>query len=235
MLPIGSYATRSMGREPMRESTSIGLGRRDSVNPARRRLKTRRRAGADEFAFIAPDIAEAVRQRAFEIIRVAGPENPRLAADGELDFSLDDDTPLLARVRQHFLSGIGTRGVALVKDRHAALGQAAADEAQLDARSTDITEFLPGEEHLRLAAEIQGEKVGERHGNTVEDLLQGTDRRAHPVLLDQGNQAVGHAGTFRQLALRQPVHLPYGFQVGTYVQAHDVYYNRHTLVNLSEN
>src|SRR5580704_15992245 len=108
-----------------------------------------------------------MRQSTLEVIGVAGPEDPRLAADGELDFSLDDDAPLLAGVRQHLLAGIGIRRIALVQDRHVAFYQAAADQPQLDAPRTDVAEIFPREKHLRLAAEIQGEEIGERHGNTV--------------------------------------------------------------------
>src|ERR1700724_2654306 len=52
----GLYATRSLSL------STIGQGRCDPVNPARERVKSRRRARADEFAFIAPEVAEATRQ-----------------------------------------------------------------------------------------------------------------------------------------------------------------------------
>src|ERR1700688_1177175 len=97
---------------------------RKSRAPAR---ETGRRTRADDLAFVAPDVAEAMRQRALEIIGIAGAEHPRLAADGEFDFSLDDHTTLLAGVRQHLLAGIRVRRIAFVQDRHGAFGQTAAD------------------------------------------------------------------------------------------------------------
>ncbi len=88
------------------------------------------------------------------------------------------------------------------------------DQAQLDRAGADVREFVPRKEHLGLAGKIQGEEIRKRHRNAVQHLLQRTDRRAHPILLDQGNQAVGDAGTLRQLSLRQPVHLPDRLQMG---------------------
>src|SRR5580704_3618926 len=78
-----------------------------------------RRARAHDLAFLAPGIAEAMRNGTLEVIRIA---------HGELDLALDDDAPLFAGMRQHLLAGIGVRRVAFVQDRHAALPQSAADE-----------------------------------------------------------------------------------------------------------
>src|SRR6185437_10565668 len=189
-------------------------------------LKRRRRTGADDLAFIAAGIAKTMRQRALEIIGIPRPQNPRLPTDGQFDLALDDDAALLSRMGQHLLAGIGIRRIALVQYGHAAFRQAAADQAQLHARRADVGQFLPRKEHLRLAAEIQGEEIRQRHRYAVEHLLQRADRRTHPILLDQRNQAIGHPRALRQFTLRQAVHLPHGFKVATNVQAHDVYYNR---------
>src|SRR5580692_3469762 len=102
---------------------------------APRPLETRRGTGAHDLAFIAADVAEAMRQGTLEVVRIPRTENPRLAADGEFYFSLDDHAALLAGVSQHLLAGVGIRRVALVQYRHTALGEAAADQPQLDARS----------------------------------------------------------------------------------------------------
>src|SRR6202789_442796 len=193
---------------------SCQLVRKDFLDEV---LETRRRTGTDDFALVAADVAEAMRQGSLEIIGITGPEYPRLAADGEFDSSLDDHPALLAGVSQHLLARIGIWRIALVQNRHGAFCETAADQAQLDARGAYIAEFLPWEEHLGLPTEIQGEEIGKRHGNAVEHLLQRADRGTHPVLLDQGNQSVRHPGALRQLTLRQPVHLPHGFQMGTHV------------------
>src|SRR5277367_4369613 len=190
------------------------------------RSESRRRARADDLALLAAAVAEAVRQRAIEIISVPGSEDSRLSADGDFDLSFDDYSALLARMRQHLLARVGVRCIPLVQYRHAAFGQAAADEAQFNARRADIAQFLPRKKHRRLAAQVQREEIGQRHGDAVENLFQGAHRRAHAVLFDQRNQAVGHAGALRQLALREPVHLAHRFQMSTDVQAHAVYYNR---------
>src|SRR5579863_9241763 len=104
---------------------------RGPVDSARERLKTRRRTRADDLAFVAPNVAEAMRQGALEIVGVTWPEHPRLAADGEFDFSFDDHTSFLAGVRQHLLAGVRARRIAFMQDRHGAFGQPAADEPQL--------------------------------------------------------------------------------------------------------
>src|SRR5580693_6016507 len=121
-----------------------------------------RRAGAHDLAFLAPGIAEAMRNGTLEVIRIAHAEQPRFTADGELDLALDDDTPLFAGMRQHLLAGIGVRRVAFVQDRHAALPQSAADETQLHGARPDVRECLPRKEDLGLALEIESKEIGQR-------------------------------------------------------------------------
>ena len=62
--------------------------------------------------------------------------------------ALDDHAALLARVRQHLLAGVGVRRIALVQDRHAALGEPAADEPQLHRAGADVGELRARKEHL---------------------------------------------------------------------------------------
>src|ERR1700677_2196714 len=162
--------------------------------------------------------------RTFEIVGVPRRKDARFPAHRQLDAALDDNPALLARVRQHLFAGVRIRRVALVQDRHAAFRQPAADQPELHRPGADIGKLGAREEDLDLAGEIQGEELRKRHGNTVEDLLQRGHRGTDPVLLDQRNEAVGDTRAFRQLALRQTVHLPDGFEVGTDVESHGVNY-----------
>ena len=165
-----------------------------------------------------------MRNRALEVVRVARRQDARFATHRQLDAALDDHAALLARVRQHLLARVRAGRIALVQDRHAALGEAAADEPQLHRPGADIGELRSRKEDLHLAGEVQGEELRERHGDTVEHLLERGHRGAHAVLLDERNEAVGHPRALRQLALRKAVHLPHGFEVSTDVQTHSVNY-----------
>src|SRR5271156_5948431 len=97
-----------------------------------RALKRGRRACAHDLAFLAARVAESMRYRALEVIRVARVEEPRLSAHGQLDLALDDHAALSARVPQHLLAGVGIWRIALVQNRHVAFGEPAAHEPQFD-------------------------------------------------------------------------------------------------------
>ena len=56
--------------------------------------------------------------------------------------------------------------------------------------------------------------------HAVEHLLERTHRRAHAVLLDQRDEAVGDPGAARQLALREAMHLAHVFETRSDVDAH---------------
>jgi len=99
-----------------------------------------------------------------------------------------------------------------------------AKRPQFDAGRADVRQFLAREKHLRLAGQIQGKKVGERHGNTIQHLLERTDRGAHAILLDERDQPIGDPGALGEFALRQSVHLAHGLQMATDISTHDVYY-----------
>src|SRR5579859_437319 len=184
------------------------------------RSKRRRRARAHELALLVAGVSKPVRNGALEVIGIARGEHPGIRAHGQFDLTLDDDAPLLTRVREHFFAGVGLGRIALVQNRHAAFAQAATDQSQLYRARTQVGEFVAREEYLGLARKIQGEEVRQRHRYAVQDLFEGTHRRTHPVLFNERNQAVGDAGALRQLTLRQPVHLPHRLQMDAHVYAH---------------
>ena len=80
-------------------------------------------------------------------------------------------------------------------------------------------QFVALEENLRAAAEIQREKLGQRHRDAVEHLFQRTDGRADPILLDQRDEPVGDPSALGQFALRQAVQGPYCPQVRAHIDA----------------
>ena len=94
---------------------------------------------------------------------------------------------------------------------------------------TDVGKLGARKEHLGLAGQIQGEELGKGHRYAVEHLLERGDGRAHAVLFDERYQPIGHAGTLGELALREPVHLPDGLEMRTYIDAHTVHYIKHFL------
>ncbi len=127
---------------------------------------------------------------------------------------MHDDAALLALVGEHLRAGVGARRIDLVQDRHRALAARAGDEVQSHVAVADVGQLVGGVEDLRLIAEVDGEKLRQRHRDAGQDLLQRADRRADAVLLDQRDHAVGDTGPLGQLALRQAVDLADRSQVG---------------------
>src|SRR5215470_869137 len=144
----------------------------------------RRSGGADDLTRLASDIAETMGQLTREIISLSGSEHARRSPDGELDAPADHHAGLLAvAVRLHSIAGGGPRRVALVQQRQLPPRTLGGDEAQRDLGVAELDQLLCAEEGLRRGGEIEREELGERHRHAVEHLLQGADRRAHPVLL----------------------------------------------------
>ena len=56
---------------------------------------------------------------------------------------------------------------------------------------------------------IEGEEVGQGHGDALQQFLQGADGRTDPILFDQGDGCIGDAATPGQLALGQFVAFAY--------------------------
>src|SRR6266404_3933657 len=218
--PRGSISRRApyWRRDPNCMPFGWPLPLQCSWNPASfTRSKRGWRTRAHELALFASGISKSVRNGTLEVVGIARGEHPGIPAHRQFDPTLDDDAALFTRMREHFIAGIGIGRKTLVQNRHAAFAQTSADQPQLYRARADVREFVLREEHLGLARKIQGEKVRKRHRDAVQDFFERTDGRAHPVLFDQRNQAVGDTGALRQLALRQAVHLPDRFQVDAYV------------------
>src|SRR5579863_2710587 len=166
-----------------------------------RKSKRRGGAGTDDLTRLASDIAEAMRQLAGEIISLAGTKYARGAADGQFDPPPDHDACLLAPVRQHLLAGRGTGGVALMQHGELTGVALRGHQAQRDVRVAELHEFIGTEKSLWRHAQVQGEKLGQRHGYAIQHFLQRTDRGTHPVLLDKRDESVGDPGAACKFAL----------------------------------
>jgi len=163
-----------------------------------------------------------MRKLAGEIIGLAGSQHARSAAHRELDAPADHDARLLAAVREHFLAGGRAGRVSLVQHRQLPPGALRRHQAQRDLRIAQLDEIVGAEKSLRRSAQVHGEELGERHRHTIQHLLQRAHRGAHAVLLDEGNEPVGHPGAAGKLALRQPESGPDTAQARTDVDAHGV-------------
>ena len=93
-------------------------------------------------------------------------------------------------------------------------------QAQRGAFAADLHQLVGRIEHLRGAGHVQREELGHRQRHAVEHLLQRAHRRTDAILFDQRNEAVGHAGAARQLALRQAMQLAHVFESCPDVDAH---------------
>ena len=96
-------------------------------------------------------VAEPMRDRAREIVRVAGAEDAALGADGELDAPAHDDAAFLAVVAQHVRARIRAGRVALVHDRHGAVRAARRDEPERDAAIAEVGELVAPKNTCGLA------------------------------------------------------------------------------------
>ena len=115
-------------------------------------------------------------------------------------------------MREHVLAGGGARFVALVQHRELPARPLRGDQAQRSPFAADFDQLVGRIEHLRGAVHVQREELGHGQGHAVEHLLQRAHRGADTVLLDQRNEAVGHAGAPRQLALRKAMQLAHVFE-----------------------
>lgn len=72
---------------------------RSDAPSARRYLEGRRRAGADDLAYLAADISKTVRELPGEVIGLSRTEDASRPAHRDLDAAANDDTALLAARR----------------------------------------------------------------------------------------------------------------------------------------
>jgi hypothetical protein len=92
--------------------------------------------------------------------------------------------------------------------------QIAPDLAEGDAPAGDLGQLIGREEDLRPRPQFHAEEIGQRDRQTIEDLLQRADRGAGPILLDQGDDGVGHARAPGECALGEPMHQAKGAKPG---------------------
>jgi hypothetical protein len=176
--------------------------------------------GADDARRHFPRIAEAVRQAAVEVVGVARTEPPGPAGDGQLELAFDDHAPFLTGMREQVLAGIAVGLVRFPQDRHLAVTARRRHQAVADGARAHVRQLGGAEHHVVVRLHVAREELGHRHREAAEDLLQGAHRRTDPALLDQGDHAVGHAGTLGQFPLAQAKGRAYRAQLPADIDAH---------------
>src|ERR1700756_1532406 len=124
------------------------------------RSETGRRAGRHDLAHLLAQVAKPVRQAAIEETGVAGAPYPSLVAHGDLDLPANDDRPLLGRMAQHRLTGVGAGLIVLVQDVKRAAREIAPQLTVGDLAAGDLGQILGREEHLGPFPRLHAEEVG---------------------------------------------------------------------------
>src|SRR5215475_1036445 len=177
-------------------------------------LERRRRIGADDLTGNTAEVAEAMRQPALEIIRIARSEDLDLVADRDFDPAPGDDSAFFTGMAEHLGPGVGARRVHLVQDGHGPVADSGSYEIDRDISAAQVGQLLALVEEVIIPAVFAGEEVCQRHREYIEDLLERRDRRTDAVLLDLRDEAVRHASflgqrtlgkTLLQAALLQPL------------------------------
>ncbi len=164
-----------------------------------------------------------MRQLAREVVRLTRPEDTGRSADRELDASSHHHTAFFPAVDDHLITGAGPRSIPLMQDRELAPWPLGRNQPQRDFFIPELDQLIHPEESLRGCAQVEGEELGQRHWNPVQHLLEGADRGAHAILLDEGNQSIGHPRTAGQLALRDAEGRPNTAQPCAYVNCHETF------------
>src|SRR5882724_13394432 len=76
--------------------------------------KTGRRAGADDLTRLAPDVPEAMRQVAGEVVGLSCRKDARDARQSELDATLHHDAGLFATMCEHLVARLRARRISFV-------------------------------------------------------------------------------------------------------------------------
>ncbi|MNG20999.1 hypothetical protein D3C84_1053130 [compost metagenome] len=106
--------------------------------------------------------------------------------------------------------GAGARGVLLAQQAHLPARHRGADQQQAQAVAAEVGLFVGAEDVLVFPGRlIEGEEVGQGHGDAFEQLFQRADGRTDAILFDQGDGGIGDAATPGQLALGQFVAFAY--------------------------
>src|SRR5205085_8915244 len=132
------------------------------------RLERRRRVCANDLAGDAAEVAEAMRQPALEIVRIAWPENSYRVADGDFDAAFGDDSAFLAGVTEHLGAGVRAWRIDFVQHRHRAVTDARAHEKDRHVAASEVGQPFAFVEEFRGPAILAGEEVRERHRQHVE-------------------------------------------------------------------
>src|SRR6266550_5385576 len=164
-------------------------------------LEGRWRAGADQFARLGTDAAEAVRPAALEIVGVAGSEDAAFAIDGHLESAAENDAAFLSIVNQRDTSGVTTRFVALLQDLERAAEQVIADLSKGDRSLADFTQLVGAVKRLARPVGFEREEFRHSHRDAIQDALERADRGIHLVGLDERDRRVGHPGALGKLTL----------------------------------
>ncbi|MNI66691.1 hypothetical protein D3C73_1222790 [compost metagenome] len=146
-------------------------------------------------------------QGAGKQIAVTRLQHPRLAVDGDLQPSRNDQAAFLALVGQHDPAAVGAGLIGLVEDLQAAV-LARTELAVGDFAARDVGQFVVAVEVFGRGLELGAEELAQRYARRVQQPLQRADRGAGAAALDQADGAGRHARLAGQGALRQAEAIP---------------------------
>lgn len=154
-----------------------------------------------------------------EVVAIPRVEHADLPVHRQLHSAANNQPALFAfGMHDGFFAGAGAGGVLLAQKAHLPVGHRGADHQQAQAVATEVGLFVGAEHVLVLAGRlVEGEEVGQGHGDAFQQLFQGADGRADAVLFDQGDSGIGYAATTGQLALGEFVAFANEFESGARV------------------
>lgn len=157
--------------------------------------KIRRRIRTNNLRLILPNIPKLMRQGRRKIIPIPRVQHAHLAIHRQLHGATGHKAALLPfRMHDRLVAGAGAGGVLFAQEAHLAGWQGGADQQQAGAVAAEVGLFVGAEDVLVFARGlVEGEEVGQGHGDAFEQLFQGADGGADAVLFDQGDGGVGHA------------------------------------------
>jgi hypothetical protein len=109
---------------------------------------------------------------AVEIVTVTGTQNTLLIPHGDLDAPAQNDAAFLRFVAEHGFAGVGTRSIALAQNLKLLPSPVAAELAEADPFLAELRQLAGAEEYLVLRRQLQGEELGQSHGDSVQQLFQ---------------------------------------------------------------
>jgi hypothetical protein len=151
-------------------------------------LKGRRRTGAHDLAWDAPDAAKPVGTMTFEIIGVAGAKYATLLAHGDFQAASQNYSAFFALVRKRDLPGIGAGLISLRQYLERTSQQIVTDLTVRNGPPSDFNQLFGLVKCLLRYLGLDREEFRQANRNAVKNSLQGADRRIRLVRFDQRNR-----------------------------------------------